>query len=126
MTSGPALPADAERPGEDIWDVWGRCGERAVVEALRCTWGEAYEVGMDGGQWWFRRKDGMGGTETAASPDGLLAQIVIDHDALPVRCPPPARPTDRYGIPPMASCGGTSPRPSPPTLRSPSRWKLTL
>lgn len=93
MTSGPTRPADAERPGEDIWGIWARCGERAVVEALRCAWGEAYEVGVDGGQWWFRRKDGMGGTETAASPDGLLAQIVIDYDVLPVRCPPPARPT---------------------------------
>ncbi|MGH3159123.1 MAG: hypothetical protein ACRDNF_21480 [Streptosporangiaceae bacterium] len=91
MTSGPTLPADAERPGEDTWGIWTCCGERAAVEALRCTWGEAYDVGVDGSQWWFRRKDGIGGTETAASPDCLLAQIVIDHGALPVRCPQPAR-----------------------------------
>jgi hypothetical protein len=62
-----------------------------VVEALCCTWGEGYEIGVDEGQWWFRRKDGIGGTETAASPDCLLAQMVIDYDCLPVRFPPPAR-----------------------------------
>src|ERR1700723_908513 len=85
----PLFAAFEDRPDEDTAEV--RLGEWAVVEALCCTWGEAYEVGVDEGQWWFRRKDGIGGTETATSPDRLLAQMVIDHDCLPVRCAPPAR-----------------------------------
>jgi hypothetical protein len=115
VTSSPALPTDAERSGEDTWDIWARCGERAAVEALRCTWGEAYEVGVDEGRWWFRRKDGKGGTETAASPDCLQAQIVIDYSVLPVRCPPPPRgPLTAAGYHQRPTCSGTPPRPSPP------------
>jgi hypothetical protein len=113
--TGPALPADGEGPGEDTWGIWGRCGERAAVEALRGTWGAAYEFGVDGGQWWFRRKDGVGGTETAASPDCLLTQIVIDYGSLPVRCPPPAHgPLTAAGYQRRPTCSRASPRSSPP------------
>ncbi|HLI77928.1 MAG TPA: hypothetical protein VKV02_13360 [Acidobacteriaceae bacterium] len=119
MTSDPALPADAERPGEDVWESWARCGERAVGDALRCTWGEAYEIGVDGGQWWFRRKDGIGGIETAVSPDCLLAQIVIDYDCLPVRCAASGRGAHGFGIPPSGRpVDGRVPAPSPSSCGS--------
>ena len=90
------------------------------MEALRCTWGEAYEVGVDGGLWWFRRKDGIGGIETATSPDGLLAQIVTDHDVLPVRCPPlPYGSLTATGYQPSGPLvDGTAPDPSPTLLRA--------
>jgi hypothetical protein len=61
-------------------------GEQAALEALVCMWGEAYIIGCDEGQWWFRRRDGKGGIETAFTPDCLLAQIVTDFTVYPVLC----------------------------------------
>lgn len=105
--TGPALPIDGEWPDDDTCDNPAPCGEQAAVEALRCTWGEAYDIGAEEGLWWFRRKDGVGGTETAAFP-GPPAGPARHRLRRLARALPAARawPTD--------DCGGTSPRPSPP------------
>lgn len=117
--TGPALPIDGEWPDDDTCDNPAPCGEQAAVEALRCTWGEAYDIGAEEGLWWFRRKDGVGGTETAASPDLLLAQLVIDYGALPVRCPPLA-----HG--PLTTVVAHRPGRRPHHPLPAGRWKSTL
>ncbi|MGH3158275.1 MAG: hypothetical protein ACRDNF_17120 [Streptosporangiaceae bacterium] len=76
--------------GEDTWDIPALPGERAALDAMQWNWGEAYEIGCEEGQWWYRRKDGQGGRETAATPDELHAQIVLDYSLLPVRRDPSA------------------------------------
>jgi hypothetical protein len=55
----------------------------AALDALRWNWGEAYEIGHDT-RWWFRRLDGYGGAETAASPDALRKAIIENYLARPV------------------------------------------
>jgi hypothetical protein len=96
--SGQATPdnqagqPDAPRmdpPADDAWDLPALPGEQAALEALRWNWGVAYEIGVDDSQWWCRRRDGIGGRETAATPDLLHSQIVNDYTDLPVRRQPP-------------------------------------
>jgi hypothetical protein len=79
----PAYPGRAHEPDEDTWDL-PLPGERAALEALAWNWGTAYEIGIDDGEWWYRRRDGKGGRETASAPDTLHNMIVTDYDALPV------------------------------------------
>jgi hypothetical protein len=88
-------PHHPDQADEDTWDM-GLPHEQAALEALLLTWGEAYSIGCDEGQWWFRRLDRKGATETAYSPDALHAQILIHNAvyltgraALP---PPPEQP----------------------------------
>jgi len=57
----------------------------AALEVLRFNWGEAYEIGLDDGGWWCRRRDGLGGTERAPGPDELHKLIVEDYSFRPVR-----------------------------------------
>jgi hypothetical protein len=94
-TGGNADPADPVCRGQaddNAWDMPALPGERAALEALQWNWGEAYHIGCDDGQWWFRRKDGKGATETASTPDELRNQIVLDYSLLPVhRESPPDR-----------------------------------
>jgi hypothetical protein len=92
---GPSLPGDRERAcparADESGDTGGipaLPGEQAALDALVWNWGEAYEIGCEEGQWWFRRKDGKGGTETASGPDELRALIVTDYTIRPVRRPP--------------------------------------
>ena len=54
------------------------------LEELRFHWGEAYDVGRDGGMCTARRRDGRGGTLTDPSPGGLLLAIRADYAACPV------------------------------------------
>jgi hypothetical protein len=93
----PAYPSRADEP-DDTWDM-PLPGERAALEALRFNWGTAYEIGVDDGQWWYRRRDGLGGRQTATTPEDLRNMIVTDYGAFPVprehhtttaetRCPP--------------------------------------
>jgi hypothetical protein len=81
------VPVD--QPTDDAWtdEIWnmGLPSEQAALDALRWHWDEAYDIGVEDGQWWYRRKDGIGGIETAATPDGLRAQIIMDYTVLPVR-----------------------------------------
>lgn len=80
---------DPAYPSDDTWDMPSPHDEQAVVEALCWSWGAAYEIGADDGQWWFRRRDGKGATETAAGPDALLTMIITDHSAYPIRVSQP-------------------------------------
>jgi hypothetical protein len=71
-------------PGDDTWDMPGLPGDRAALDALAWNWGTAYEIGLDDGQWWYRRRDGKGGRETASTPDTLHSMIVTDYTIWPV------------------------------------------
>jgi hypothetical protein len=59
-------------------------GEDAALDALRWNWGDAYDIGCDDGVWWYRRRDGLGGTHTALAPDELRAAIIVDYVRRPV------------------------------------------
>lgn len=59
-------------------------GTEHALGTLLWNWGEAYDIGCDAGQWWYRRKDGKGGRETAASADELYRMIVADYTFMPV------------------------------------------
>jgi hypothetical protein len=65
--TGPPYPGHADDP-DDAWDVPALPGQLAALDALRWHWGTAYEIGVDDGQWWYRRRDGKGGRETATPP----------------------------------------------------------
>lgn len=80
----PACPGRADEPGDDTCGIPVLPGQQAALEALQWHWGNAYEIGVDDGQWWYRRRDGKGGTETAGTPDDLRNQIVIDYTCYPV------------------------------------------
>jgi hypothetical protein len=47
-------------------------------------WGEAYRIGVQGGTWWARRRDGRNGQLTAPDPAALLAAIREDYRRDPV------------------------------------------
>jgi hypothetical protein len=57
----------------------------AALDALRLLWGDGYEIGFDDEVWWYRRRDGKGGTQTAPDPDELNKMITDDHTFMPVR-----------------------------------------
>jgi len=84
-------PADDDPWADDTWDM-GLPSDQAALEALLLDWSEVYDIGIDDGQWWYRRKDRKGGTETARTPDDLRVQIAQDYTIRPVRSPP-ATPT---------------------------------
>jgi hypothetical protein len=54
-----------------------------ALDSLRWHWGDAYEIGHDA-KWWFRRRDGYGGAETASSPDARHTAIIENYTARPV------------------------------------------
>jgi hypothetical protein len=56
-----------------------------ALEALRWHWGDAYTIGFDDGVWWFRRRDGYGGTGHAPDPKALRDAIIANYVARPVR-----------------------------------------
>jgi hypothetical protein len=58
---------------------------RAALDALRYGWGDAYEIGCDDGEWWYRRRDGLAGKVTADSPDQMGSLIAEDHAFQPIR-----------------------------------------
>jgi hypothetical protein len=59
-------------------------GDGAALDALRWNWGDAYDIGHDGNRWWFTRRDGTGGTETASGPDALRTAIIDNYTLRPV------------------------------------------
>lgn len=93
------------KPGDGIWDedTWhmAKSSEEAALETLMWTWGEFYDIGVDDGLWWSRRRDGKGGTETASSPEHLRNQLVTDYFALPIRhaSPPTSKATTSQDTP---------------------------
>lgn len=60
-------------------------GTGAALDALRWNWGDAYDIGLDDGVWWFKRRDGIGGIETASGPDALRRAIIDNYILRPVR-----------------------------------------
>ena len=68
----------ASRPaavsGRGVFDV----DEERATEALRLTWGQAYDIGFAGGTWRARRRDGHGTLMTGTTPDELNRAIRAD------------------------------------------------
>jgi hypothetical protein len=91
---------------DDTWEMPALSGEQAALEALCWHWGEVYEIGVDDGQWWYRRRDGKGGTETAITPDELRTQIITDYTIMPVPRPVPSGDTADVEFPDQAAPGG--------------------
>ncbi len=77
--------AEAEAaPEEAPLQPW----EESALEALRWHWGDAYEIGVSGGRWRAKRRDGLGGQIEAPDdrpgPDGLGWAIADDYQLKPV------------------------------------------
>jgi hypothetical protein len=70
-------------------------GSDAALDALRWHWGDAYDIGRDDGVWWFLRRDGLGGRETASGPDALRTAIIDNYILSPVRRETAAEVEDR-------------------------------
>ena len=82
-SSGPANPDHTDQPTDDTWDM-PLPGQQAALDALRWHWGTAYHIGIDDGQWWYLRRDGKGGRETATTPGALRTMIITDYTTWPV------------------------------------------
>ncbi|HEX5295412.1 MAG TPA: hypothetical protein VFW50_00260 [Streptosporangiaceae bacterium] len=54
------------------------------LEFLEHHWGSAYLIGARGGGYTADRRDGKGGTLSAADRDGLMDAIQADYEADPV------------------------------------------
>ena len=80
----PAYPGRTDEPGDDTWHTPALPGQQAALDALTWNWGQAYDIGHHDGQWWYRRRDGKGGTETASTPDDLHTKIITDYTTWPV------------------------------------------
>jgi hypothetical protein len=74
-----------ERAEEEGNATGGTQGDGTPLEVLRWNWGEAYEIGCDDGEWWYRRRDGLGGRQTAQNADALHKLVIEDYTFLPVR-----------------------------------------
>jgi hypothetical protein len=63
----------------------GTSGDQDALDRLRYGWGDAYRIDWDPSRGWqARRRDGIGGDITAASPDKLWAKVVNDYTRRPV------------------------------------------
>jgi hypothetical protein len=64
-----------DRTSEDrrrgVFDV----DEDRALDALRMSWGDAYDIGHEHGQWVASRRDGRGGALEGATPDELNRQM---------------------------------------------------
>jgi hypothetical protein len=58
--------------------------DEEALRVLRWHWGDAYLIGVAGGRWRAKRRDGLGGWLDAADPDGLGALISGDYGRKPV------------------------------------------
>jgi hypothetical protein len=58
---------------------------RATLDGLRASWGDSYLIWYAGGQWFVRRRDGLGDVMSAPAPDGLHKLLVQDAAFCPVR-----------------------------------------
>jgi hypothetical protein len=52
--------------------------EDRALEALRLAWGDAYDIGSEGGTWTAASRDAEGRTFTGDTPDALNAAIRAD------------------------------------------------
>jgi hypothetical protein len=101
-----AYPARAGQPG-DTWQRPALPGQQAALDALVWNWGTAYEIGVDDGQWWYRRRDGKGGRETATTPDDLRTMIITEYSIYPV-------PREHHTIPDQTPSQATPTGPGTP------------
>lgn len=67
------------------------------LDELRHHWGDAYDIGAEGGMCTARRRDGKGATLSDPVPEGLRLRIVADYEAR--RVPRVRRPAVRGGTP---------------------------
>jgi hypothetical protein len=103
----PACQACPDESGDDTWDIPALPGQQAALDALQWHWGTAYHIGVDDGEWWYRRRDGKGATETATTPDDLRTMIITDYTAWPV-------PREYHTTPDEASSQPAPPEPTTP------------
>jgi hypothetical protein len=84
----PAYPGRVTEPGDDAGEGPSLPGEKTALEELLWSWGEVFEIGVDDGTWWYRRRDGQGTTGQADNPDDLRAQMARDYCLDPAPRPP--------------------------------------
>jgi hypothetical protein len=67
--------------------IWAPHDTGRALDALRWSWAEAYDVGIDAtGRWLALRRDGLGAAE-GNGPDELRRAILEDFAFRPVRLP---------------------------------------
>jgi hypothetical protein len=64
--------AGGQRRG--VFDV----DEDRALEALRLAWGDAYDIGFEGGAWIATSRGGEGRTFTGDTPDALNVKVRAD------------------------------------------------
>ncbi len=57
---------------------------RAALDAFLLGWDDVFEVGWDG-EWWYRRRDGIGGKVPAQTPEELGRRMAKEYQVNPVR-----------------------------------------
>jgi hypothetical protein len=55
--------------------------EDRALEALRLSWGDVYDIGLEAGRWVATRRDGRGGPLDGATPDELNREMRADWGA---------------------------------------------
>jgi hypothetical protein len=55
--------------------------EDRALEALRLSWGDVYNIGLEAGRWVASRRNGCGGPLDGATPDELNREMRADWDA---------------------------------------------
>ena len=58
--------------------------DAGALEELEFHWGQAYDIGAEGGAYTARRWDGKGAVLADALPEGLRLLIVADYERMPV------------------------------------------
>ena len=70
--TGRAAAAEGQRRG--VFEV----DEDRALEALRLAWGDAYDIGFEGGTWVAASRDAEGRTFTGDTPDALNVKVRAD------------------------------------------------
>ena len=74
MNDPTSTSEDNRRRG--VFDV----DESRALDALRMSWGDAYDIGHEYDRWVASRRDGRGGTLTGSTPDELNRQMRAGWD----------------------------------------------
>jgi hypothetical protein len=62
------------RQGRGVFEV----DEDRALEALRLAWGDAYDIGSEGGQWIATSRDAEARVFTGDTPDALNVKVRAD------------------------------------------------